>query len=160
MSKILSAPTTLTNHADKRDITGTNNEILAKRGLDVNVVNTAPVEIVDVPTPGSTVIERGEALSVAKDIEVDILVYAVPFDKRFLMERISVTGDNRCLYRLYINGILKEDKNTWWNNFNAEFKLDQTEAFPNQIIRVTCEHYSNNGAGDFSATLKGSLSGS
>ena len=38
MSKLVSAPVSLVNHADKRDITGTDRSG-DKRGLDVNVLN-------------------------------------------------------------------------------------------------------------------------
>jgi len=42
MSKIVSAPSTLDRHTDKRDITGSDFDNVAKRGLDVSVLNSDP----------------------------------------------------------------------------------------------------------------------
>ena len=157
MNKGISGSDSYLINCDKQEITATNNETVGKRGLDINVINEVPIEFVPSVSPGSSIRERGEALSVVKDIETDIINYVVPVGSRFIFNRASCTGDNRAIFRLYINGVATEDKNTWWSDFNAEFEMGNTEVGPGITVRMTVEHCSNKGNGDFSTTLKGSL---
>lgn len=139
---------------DKRAVTATDNLTGKKRGLDVNIVNPAPVYQA---SPGESVVERGAALSVVKDSETDIINYIVPAGKFLVLNLVSCTGDNRAIFRLYLDGILKEDKNSWWSDWNPEFDMRAAVVTSGKVVKVTAEHYSNNGAGDFSATVKGFL---
>jgi hypothetical protein len=154
--RMLHAPTVRSVHGDKRDITATDNLPLDKRGLDVNIVNPAPVEIVNVGSSES-VLEPGAALSVVKDTPTDLVTYVVPVGKKFTLRRISASGNNVSVYSLYINNVFIEEKHSWWTRWDVEFDLDETVLDPGDEVRLEVEHDSINGVGDYKALVKGSL---
>lgn len=140
---------------DKKEVTGTTIESKDKRGLDI--VPIKAFELITLPTPGETLIQRNEAIAVVKSVETDLITYMVPAGKILDLRRISCSGDNIALYKLYINGVATEDKRSWYINWDPEFDMANTQVDPGLIVRVTVTHFSDLGTGDFSATIKGVL---
>lgn len=156
-NKQLDARDNVSSNQSKTAITGTNDNPRDKRGLDVNLINQpVDVNIVD-RSAGEDILERQEALATVRDIETNVLQYVVPAGKRLFLNRIDCTGCNRAQFRLYIDNTIKEDKNTWWGDFNASFIMDGFLVPATSIVKITSEHFSPYGPGDASATLKGVL---
>ena len=64
-----------------------------------------------------------EQLLVPYNIETTVVSYTVPVSGNIYLRDVIGSGDNKGTYKVYVDGVLKKTKRTWWGDFNAEFSF-------------------------------------
>jgi len=157
MAKKLTAANLVSEQSDKKDITGTDNLPLDKRGLDVTVINSDSNPIPIDTEPGTSTIKYGELLALPKNSAANLLTYTVPASKILVIDQVIVDGDNVANYKVYLDGAKEADVSTYWTNFEAKIPFGKVELMAGKQVGVVAQHDSINGAGDFQGRLIGRL---
>lgn len=93
---------------------------------------------------------------VSPQTETIITQYTVPIDKEFSLVGGSATGLTDTTFKIYVNDVLKEEKNNAWTDRNVRF--DVMENVPaSQIIKITAYIRSDTVPHDFTASIFGIL---
>jgi hypothetical protein len=128
-------------------------DYIAKR---VAVCNTGePIEVTFVEATGSFN-QYAESLSVAGLSTTTILSYTVPASSTYKLKRADVSGDNRAVCIIEVNGSTQAKKRIYYTKFNTAFEFADISYSEGDIIKVIVENKSTTTA-DFNVNLQGTL---
>ena len=150
----IKAPDSSDATCDKRTITGTNKviESILKRALDVFVTN--PEDFVALN--GSAINEYNTVSSVAASSVTNVITYTVPVGFNFYFSRAQVSGNNKAVFEVLIDGQVEAKKRTYFTHYNESFAFDLLKLSAGQVIIVRVTH-NRPMVGDFEARIVGYL---
>ena len=65
-----------------------------------------------------------EQLAVASNIETTIISYTVGAEENVYLRHVTGNGGNKGSYKVYIDGVTKQSKCSWWTSFHVDFRFD------------------------------------
>ena len=71
--------------------------------------------------------EYDEQLVVPYNVETTIVSVTVPVDKKMYLRKVEGSGDNKGTYHVYIDGVRKRTKRSWWTGFNVDFDFSSAD---------------------------------
>jgi hypothetical protein len=130
----------------------------SRRRLHVKVSNSTseaiPVFLTNESVPANQINNYYEINALSSGVETNIFSYTIPPVTAFILQAIDFSGDNKAIYRLYIDGSVMEIKRTSFTQYNDAFTFDNLNLNTGQIIKVTVLH-SRPYVADFNSTVKG-----
>jgi len=97
-----------------------------------------------------------EAQAVAEAASATVLTYTVPALKLLRLQRVDVSGHNKALYSVRVNGSDISKKRTYYTHLNEEFTFQNINLVAGDILTIVVENGSQ-GASDFNANIQGNL---
>ena len=95
------------------------------------------------------------ALSVPSNTETNIILYTVPINQTFIINKSKAGGLIDAIYKLYINNVLKEELSSNFYIRDPVF-ITQESVTQNIQIKITAKHGAITPV-DFNATITGVL---
>jgi len=83
-----------------------------------------PIDFPGVPAGlkvAKTRYEHDEQLAVPYNTETTVVSLTANVDEPIYLRKVSGSGDNKGTYHVYIDGVRKNTKRSWWTDFNVEF---------------------------------------
>jgi len=115
------------------------------------ITTTAPIDVVVNP---NNVNIYSESLAVAGFATTTILSYTVPALKKFKLQAISYSGDNRSVYQVELNTSVIAKQRLYFTEYNGSFDFFGLELAAGDIIQLIVENKANS-VSDFNGNLIG-----
>lgn len=124
--------------------------------LSRKVVVSTPYEPIDVVFGSNNLNLYNESLSVAGLDTVTILTYTVPTGKKFKLQSIDYSGDNRSVFTVGLNASVISKQRLYYTQYKGTFEFYNLEFVAGDIIKLIVENKTNNPA-DFNGNLIGRI---